>query len=92
VKNLALLLLLSGCCLVSAPDPPLPTPPPSVPDNLKTCPAKAPAPTAPPRILTTGRLQDAYHALDLALQGADRRGDVCAERLQELNQWIKSSR
>lgn len=90
MKRLALVLLLSGCGLASVPEPPPALA--EVPIALTTCPPKVSAPVPPPRILTTARLQDAYHALDLALQGSDHRGDVCAERLQELNRWIKTNR
>lgn len=83
-------LLLSSCA--AAPPPPAPVPPAvPPPPELLSCPAPPPTPVLLPPVVTTDRLKRGFQALDEARQAERRRGNICADKLDRLNAWIKAN-
>jgi hypothetical protein len=87
---LIVLLVLASCAASVPPAPPRQIA--DIPAELMTCPAPPPEPPLLPPIVTTDRLKSGFHALDVARQAERRRGDICAERLEQLNLWIRETR
>lgn len=86
--------IVLGVLLVACAGPlPLapPLPPPQLPPELASCPADLAPPTALPQFVAADRLAQFAANLEAARRAERHRGDVCAETLRAVVQWIRET-